>query len=186
MQNLVVYLNTKLLFLIFNFVSCRLHRDSQDNLEWDITHTAANSLEIVPGKLLYLLQESQPIDKFALTLRENDPSRLIGYLPGCFTRIIQQIKKQHDKLSNIINIQVLQVNNHAPSQMQFLCELSSPALREPLEKYEDEFKPMLSWIINYLTMSLCYIIHVHCYFYFALTLFVKMLDSNQTIRVSLH
>ena len=104
----------------------------------------ANSLDLSPRKLLYLLQESQPIDRFALTLQKNDPSRLIGYVPGCFTRVIQQIKKQHDELSSIINIRVLQVNNHAPSQMQFLCELSSPALQKPLEKYENEFKPMLS------------------------------------------
>ena len=95
-------------------------------------------LSLKEGDSLYLVHDFQnKEDYLALSLRTNEPSYLIGYVPPYFGKIIHKIKDKNG--ANSIRVNVVQVNKDAPIQMRLLCELSSPFLSKPWEVYDSEF-----------------------------------------------
>lgn len=96
-------------------------------------------LALNEGDSLYLVHDFQnKEDYLALSLRTDEPSYLIGYIPPYFGKIIHKIKDKNG--ANSIRVNVLQVNKDAPIQMRLLCELSSSFLNKPWEDYDSEFK----------------------------------------------
>ncbi len=77
--------------------------------------------KLMTGDRLYVMRDVQnEHDDFALCLRTNDPSYLIGYFPKYYTN---DICKLLEKKPRNLNVTVKQVNSTAPLTMRLLCTL---------------------------------------------------------------
>lgn len=99
-------------------------------------------LELQAGGCLYLVDDLEKKEgALGLSLCEDRPFHLAGYIPQYFAKTIREIKDKNGDDS--IRINVLQVNKDAPIQMRLLCILSSPFLSEHLDLYDPMFKVII-------------------------------------------
>ncbi|WEY38821.1 HIRAN domain-containing protein [Paraburkholderia sp. SUR17] len=96
---------------------------------------AANALK--PGSKLFVMRDLQnEHDQYALCLRTNDPSYLVGYCPKYYTQDICKLLALNPKG---LTVTVKQVNVGAPLTMRLLCALDAPWHEgfEPFSENED-------------------------------------------------
>ena len=104
-------------------------------------HANQRTLNLNKGARLYLMHDFQnKFDKCALILRTDEPPCLVGYVPAFFTQFILSLKNKENG-SDVVKVEVLQVNKNAPVQMRLLCELTTPYLGNSWEAYNLEFAP---------------------------------------------
>ncbi|WP_157648865.1 HIRAN domain-containing protein [Burkholderia ubonensis] len=108
------------------------HKSEDGRLKIDffargMRHFAEPNIEaadkLVPGARLYVMHDLQnEHDRFALCLRTDDPSYLVGYCPKYYTSDICTLLAK-DPAS--VKITVKQVNLRAPLTMRLLCSLDA-------------------------------------------------------------
>ena len=80
----------------------------------------ANRLQ--DGDKLYLMKDIQnPFDKYALTLRTEDPPELVGYCPKNYVHDFNNLIDKNG--AENIDVRVEKNNLSAPSQLKLLCRL---------------------------------------------------------------
>lgn len=90
----------------------------------------ANKLE--NGDQLYLMKDIQnPHDKYALSLRTEDPPELVGYCPKNYVQDFNSLIEKNGAKN--IEVSVVKNNKTAPSQLKLLCKFKA--------KWYEGFKP---------------------------------------------
>ncbi len=90
---------------------------------------AVNNLK--PGDRLYLMPDPQNrYDNYAIALRTDDPTTIVGYCPRYITKDFLELLK-HDP--DAVCVTVKRVNPNAPLQLRLLCSL--------VAKWPTNFKP---------------------------------------------
>ena len=90
----------------------------------------ANELET--GDKLYLMKDIQNShDKYALTLRTEDPPELVGYCPKNYVKDFNSLIERNG--AENIEVSVVKNNKTAPSQLKLLCKLKA--------KWYEDFVP---------------------------------------------
>jgi HIRAN domain len=86
------------------------------------------------GERLYLLPDPQnPHDGYALALRTDDPTTIVGYCPRYIARDFLEVLGNSP---NTVQVRVKRVNADAPIQLRLLCTLTAD--------WPENFKPCSS------------------------------------------
>src|SRR5919108_3973155 len=86
------------------------------------------------GDRLYLLPDPQnPHDGYALALRTDDPTTIVGYCPRYIARDFLEVL---ENTPNTVQVRVKRVNTDAPIQLRLLCTLTAD--------WPENFKPCSS------------------------------------------
>jgi len=101
----------------------------------------ANKLE--NGDKLYIMKDIQnPHDKYALTLRTEDPPELVGYCPKNYAKDFNSLVDKN----GVDNIEVSVVRNNisAPSQLKLLCQFRTKWFDGFIPFSDEDFQPIVS------------------------------------------
>ena len=100
----------------------------------------ANKLE--NGARLYIMKDIQnPHDKYALTLRTEDPPELVGYCPKNYVKDFNSLVDEN----GVDNVEVSVVKNNisAPSQLKLLCQFRTKWFDGFIPFSDEDFQPIV-------------------------------------------
>lgn len=97
--------------------------------------------ELKVNASLFLMKDSQnPVDEYALALRNENPIVMVGYCPKYYAKCLGLLLDSHKK---DVSVEVVKVNLDAPLNMRLLCRLKAkaPDRFSPLNE-EPDFRPL--------------------------------------------
>lgn len=94
------------------------------------------------GDKLYIMKDIQNNhDRYALTLRTEDPPELVGYCPKNYVKDFNNLIEKNGAKN--IEVSVVKNNKTAPSQLKLLCEFKAKWYEGFMPFSDDDFQPVV-------------------------------------------